>query len=134
MKNPGKNKIIIIVQKHTTSANDNFHDLPYYVARIQRRKRYVKIRWLDWHFPDHEVFVEIGSSNIIDAFNRFEEEGHAKRKYSHFRLIDLRREELYDMGYLLFVMMIKRNKFFYDFLMRSWRNLYLLYWWIFNSF
>ena len=37
-KNPGKDKIIIIVRKHTMPANDKFHDLPYYVARIQRRK------------------------------------------------------------------------------------------------
>ena len=56
---PGKDNIIIIVCKHTTPANDKSHDLPYYVARIQRRKRYVKLSWFDWHFPDHEVIVEI---------------------------------------------------------------------------
>ena len=38
-KNPSKNNIIIIARKHTTPANDKFHDLPYYVARIQRHKR-----------------------------------------------------------------------------------------------
>ena len=43
-RNPGKDNIIIIVRKHTTSANDKYHDLPYYIARIQRRKRYVKLR------------------------------------------------------------------------------------------
>ena len=37
-------KIIIIVRKHTTSVNYKFHELPYYVARKQRRKRYVKLR------------------------------------------------------------------------------------------
>ena len=31
---PGKDNIIIIVRKHTTPANDKFHDLPYYFARI----------------------------------------------------------------------------------------------------
>ena len=31
----GKDNIIIIVWKHTTSANDKYHDLPYYVARTQ---------------------------------------------------------------------------------------------------
>ena len=41
---PSKGNIIIIVWKHTTSANDKFHDLPYYIAKIQRRKRYVKLR------------------------------------------------------------------------------------------
>ena len=93
-KNPGKDNIIII-RKHKTPANDRFHDLPYYVARIQRRKRYVKLRWLDQHFPNHEIILEIGNPNSIHAFNRFEEEGHAERKYNHFRLRDLTREELY---------------------------------------
>ena len=97
-RNPGKDNIIIIVWKHTTSANDKYHDLPYYIARIQRRKRYVKLRRFDRHFPDHEVIVEIDNLNSIHAFNRFEEEGYAERKYNHFRLIDLTREELYTMG------------------------------------
>ena len=60
-RNPGKDNIIIIVRKHTTSAFDKFQDLQYYIAWIHRRKRYVK-------------------------FNRFEEEGHAKRKCNHFSL------------------------------------------------
>ena len=34
-KDSGKDNIIIIVHTHTTSVNDKFHDLPYYVARIQ---------------------------------------------------------------------------------------------------
>ena len=97
-RDPDKDNIIIIVRKHTTPANDKYHDLPYYVARIQRRKRYAKLRWFDRHFPDHEVIVEIDNPNSIHAFNRFEEEGHAERKYNLFRLIDLTREELYDMG------------------------------------
>ena len=48
-----KGNIIIIVRKHTTSTSDTIYDLPYYLARIQRRKRYVKLRWFDRHFPDH---------------------------------------------------------------------------------
>ena len=60
--------------------------------RIQRRKRYVKLRWFDRHFPDHEVIVEIDNPNSIHTFNRFEEEGHAERRYNHFIL------ELYAMG------------------------------------
>ena len=46
-KNPGKDNIIIIVRKHTTPAKDKFHGWPYYIARIQRRKRHVKLRWFD---------------------------------------------------------------------------------------
>ena len=74
----GKDNIIIIVGKHTAPANDKYHDLPYYVARIQRHKRYVKLRCFDRHFLDHEVTVEIDNPNSIHAFNQFEEEGHAE--------------------------------------------------------
>ena len=69
----------------------------YYVARTQRSKRYVKQRWFDQHFPDHEIIVEIDNPNSIHAFNRFEEDGHGEQKCNHFRLIDLAREELYAM-------------------------------------
>ena len=45
MRDSGKdNIIIIIVWKHTMSSNDKYHDLPYYVVRIQRRKRFVQLR------------------------------------------------------------------------------------------
>ena len=98
VRNPGKENIIIIVRKHITSANDKYHDLPYYITRIQQRKRYVKLRWFDRHFPDHEVIAEIDNPNSIHVFNRFEEERHAEQKYNHFRLIDLTREDLYTMG------------------------------------
>ena len=93
-----KDNIIIIVWKHAKPANDKYHGLPYYIATIQRHKRYVKLRWFDRHFTDHEVIVEIDNPNSIHGFNRFEEEGHAERKYNHFRLIDLTREELHAMG------------------------------------
>ena len=68
-RDPRKDNIIIIVRKHAAPANDKFHGLPYYISRTQRRKRYLKLRWLDQHFPDHEVIVEIGNPNSIHAFN-----------------------------------------------------------------
>ena len=34
-RNLGKDNIIIIVRKHTMPANEKYHDLPFYVARIQ---------------------------------------------------------------------------------------------------
>ena len=64
-----KDNIIIIVRKHTGSANDKFHDLPYYIARIQQRKGYVKLRWFGRNFPDHEVILEIDSPDSIHAFS-----------------------------------------------------------------
>ena len=54
VRHPGKDNIIIVVRKYTTSPKDKYHDLPYYVARIQRHKRYVKLRWFDRQFPDHQ--------------------------------------------------------------------------------
>ena len=88
-ENPGKDNIIIILQEHTTFVNDKFYDLLYYVARIQQRKRYVKLRWFDRYFPDHEVIVEMHNIESIHALNRFKEEGHAEQKYNYFWLIDL---------------------------------------------
>ena len=88
-RDPGKDNIIIIARKHTISTSYKYHDLPYYVCRIQRRKRYEKLRWLNRHFPDHEVIVKIDTPNNIHAFNRFQREGHVERRYNHFRLIDL---------------------------------------------
>ena len=52
-RDSGKDNNIIIVRKHTTPANNKYHGLPYYFARIQRRKRYGKLRWHVRHFPDH---------------------------------------------------------------------------------
>ena len=93
-RDPGKDNIIIIARKHTKPANDKFHGLPYYIARVQQRKRYVALRWFDQHFPDHEVIVQIDNPNSIYAFNPFQEEGHTERKCNHLRLIGLTQQEL----------------------------------------
>ena len=98
VQHPDKDDIIIIIRKHTTPVNDKYHELPYYVARMQRHKRYVQLRSFDQHFPDHEVIVEIDNPDSIQAFNRFAEEGHVERKDNHFRLIDLTQKDLYAMG------------------------------------
>ena len=90
--------MLIIIRKHTKEVDDKYNNLPYYIARIQRRKRYVKLRWFERHFPNNEIIVELDNPNSIHAFNRFEEEEHVERKYNHFRLIDLTRDDLYDMG------------------------------------
>ena len=42
--------------------------------------------------------VVIDNPNSVHAFNRLEEEGHVERYGCHFKLIDLTREDLYDMG------------------------------------
>ena len=95
----GKDNIIIIVWKHTTPANDKYHNLPYYVTKIQRRKRYVKLRWFRAQYPHHRFKIEeLDNANIIHAFNRFEEEGHVQRFQCHFRLADLACDVLYGLA------------------------------------
>ena len=99
LMNSRKNNIIIIIRKHTISDNDKYHHYPYYIARIQKRKRYIKLRWFQRHFPQHKIIVELDCANSIVSFNRFEEDGFVERKYNHFRLLqDLTRDDLYDMG------------------------------------
>ena len=71
--------IIIIIRKHTKEADDEYHNLPYFSVQIEQRQRYIKLRWFQHHFPDHEVIVEIDNPIEIQAFNRFEEEGHIER-------------------------------------------------------
>ena len=34
---PGKDNIVIIIEKNTTPEEDEFYEYPYYIARIQRR-------------------------------------------------------------------------------------------------
>ena len=63
--NLGKDNIIIIIRKHTKEADNKYHNLPYYIARI--RKSYVKLRWFERHFPYHEIIVELQSWQKIMA-------------------------------------------------------------------
>ena len=80
------------------NTNDKYLDLPCSVSRIQRSKMYVKLGWLDIHFLDHEVIVEIDSANRIPAFNLFEEKDDVEQRYNNFRIIDLIREEFISLG------------------------------------
>ena len=46
-RDPGKDKIIIIVRKQKGSVEDKYYDFPqYYISRIDRCKMYVKLRGL----------------------------------------------------------------------------------------
>ena len=65
---------------------------------------YVKLRWSDQHFPDHEVIVEIDNPNSIHAFNRSEEEGHAER-------IRMRRNKKFFSQNILYLMTGYKNLF-----------------------
>ena len=88
----------MIFRKHTIQEVDEYHYLPYYIARIQRRKITTKKRWFAENFPSSEEIVVIDNPNAVHTFNRFEEEGHVERFQNHFRLLDLTREDLYILG------------------------------------
>ena len=97
-RDPGKDNMVIITRKHTWENNDDHFEYPYYISRIQRRTLPSKRRWLREKFPDSEEIVAIDNPNSIHKFNRFEEEEHVERYGCHFKLIDLTRQDLYDMG------------------------------------
>ena len=95
---PRKDNIVMITWTHTNDEDDEHFEYPYYISRIQRCKIPTKRRWLLTQFPDSEEIVVIDNPNSVHAFNRLEEEGHVERYGCHFKLIDLTREDLYDMG------------------------------------
>ena len=97
-RDSGKDNVIMIFRKHTTDEDDAHSEYPYYISRIQRRAITTKRRWVGEQFFNREEIVIIDNPNGIHAFNRLEEEGHLERYKCHFKLIDLTREDLYDMG------------------------------------
>ena len=97
-RDPGKDNVIMIFRKHTTDEDDAHFEYPYYISRIQRRAIATKRRWVLEQFSSREEIVIIDNPNGIHAFNRLEEEGHLERYKCHFKLVDLTREDLYDMG------------------------------------
>ena len=90
--------VIMIFRKHTTEGEDKLFSYPYYIECIERREIPSTRQWCLEKFPSSEEIVVIDNPNDIHAFNRFEEEGHIKRFKSHFKLLDLTRDDLYDLG------------------------------------
>ena len=97
-RDPGKDNVIMIFKKHTSKDDDEHFEYPYYISRIQKRKVSTKRRKLRKRFPRGEEIVVINNPNSVHKFNRLEEEGHVERYQCHFKLTDLTREDLYDMG------------------------------------
>ena len=94
---PGKDNIAMIVEKNTTSEEDEFYEYPYYIARIQRQLISTKRRWFTAQYPHHRFIIgELDNANGIHAFNRFEEEGYVECFQYHFGLIiDFLRDVMY---------------------------------------
>ena len=79
-EDPGKDNIVMIIEKNTTPEEDEFYEYPYYIARIQQRFITTKRRWFKEQYPHHRFIIgELANVNSIHAFNRFEEKGYVER-------------------------------------------------------
>ena len=98
-KDPGKDNIVMIIEKNTTPEEDEFYEYPYYIARIQRRFINTQKRWFKTQYTHHRFIIEeLDHANSIHAFNRFEEKGYVERFQCHFRLVDIPRDALYALA------------------------------------
>ena len=48
---PGKDSIVMIIEKNAAPEEDEFYEYPYYIARIQRRFINTKRGWLKVQYP-----------------------------------------------------------------------------------
>ena len=95
-KDPGKDNIVMIIEKNTAPEEDEFYEYPYYIARIQRWFITTKKRWFKAQYPHHRFIIEeVDNANSIHGFNRFEEEGYVERFQCHFRLVDIPHDVFY---------------------------------------
>ena len=89
-KDPGKDNIVMIIEKNTTPEEDELYEYPYYIARIQRRFINTNRRCFKAQYPHHRFIIEeLDNANSVHTFNRFEEEGYVERFQYHFRLVNL---------------------------------------------
>ena len=95
-KDPGKENIVVIIEKNTAPEEDEFYEYPYFIARIQSRFLTTKKRRFRTQYPHHRFITEeVDNANSIHAFNRFQEEGYVERFECHFRLVDIPRDVFY---------------------------------------
>ena len=96
---PGKDNIVMTIEKNTAHEEDEIYEYLYYTARIQRRFISTKRQWFRAQYPHRRLIIEeLDNVNSIHAFNRFEDEGHIQRFRCHFRLDDLARDAVYALG------------------------------------
>ena len=56
---PGKDNIVMIIEKDTTPEEDEFYEYPYYTSRIQRRFINTKRRWFKVQYLHHRFIIEV---------------------------------------------------------------------------
>ena len=98
-KDPGKDNIVMIIEKKAALEEDEFYEYPYYIARIQWRFINTKRRWFKAQYPHHRFIIEeLDNTNSIHAFNRFEKTGYVERFQCQFRLVDIPCDVLYALA------------------------------------
>ena len=81
-KDPGKDNIVMIIEKTTAPEKDEFYEHPYCIERIQQRFITTKRRWFKAQYSDHRLIIkELDNANSIHAFNTFEEKGWVCRTF-----------------------------------------------------
>ena len=98
-KDPGKDNIVMIIEKNTAPEEDEFYEYPYYIARIQRRFITTKKRWFKAQYPHHRFIIEeVDNANSIHPFNTLDEKGYLERFQCHFRLVDIPLDVFYALA------------------------------------
>lgn len=77
--------IIIIIRKHMRSKNGGCLNLSIYVATIQKRQRYVRLRKFRKDFVKHETNFDLDTPNSLHTLNRSEDKDFQRWVlYIHF--------------------------------------------------
>lgn len=61
----------MFICKETVSKNNRCYYLRFYIARIKRHDRYVRLRKFQEGYPEQEIIYEMCNLNSMHAFNRF---------------------------------------------------------------
>ena len=98
-KDPGKDNIVMIIEKNTAPEEDEFYEYLHDIAGIKGRFITTKKRWFKAQYPHHRfIMEELDSTSSIHAFNRFEEKGYVERFQCHFSLVDIPRDVFYALA------------------------------------
>ena len=98
-KDPGKDNIVMIIEKNNVSEEDELYEYPYYIARIQRSLITTKKRWFKAQYPHHRFIIEeVDNANSIHPFTTLDEKGYLERFQCHFRLVDIPLDVFYALA------------------------------------
>ena len=95
-KDLGKDNMVMIIEKNTAPEEEEVHEYPYYIARLQKLFISTKRRWFKAQYPRHRfIRAELDNANSTHAFHRFDEKEYVERFQCNFRLVDIPRDALY---------------------------------------